>query len=328
MSIQLFADTVQHLRLPTFSKPLRSVVTCLVFASLLSACSDDGSTVIVEGVDSVAAPGAGPDAVDQPPGEGIDGTPVVIPTGDPSDIVGDATSSPLPPGTRAQTYSGTFDTGDGVFVLDDSNRLLGLVFDRDGNARSVRSDLGASNQSTGVFRQFTYSAKSSSGAVQLMPFAQGSETTTEAMVEIVDGQSIDSLTSELALSLSVATANDLLPVSSNSLQGSWTSAYTLCDSLDQNCTQFLMQFNITGDQIEGSSSVIAADGTDLLPSAVRGSIAQRGSVMDVSFRWNTYVYSGFAYVNSANTNQLMLVATTDSEIADERILASSLVRLR
>jgi len=309
MSIQLLEGTVWRQRL-TRCPQLRNVGYCLLCATLLSACSDDGSTVIVERVDPVI--------VEQTPGT----------AGNPSQIAADGAASPLPAGTRAQTYAGNFDSGDAVFVLDDNNRLLGLVIDSDGTARSVRSDLSADNQFTGVFRQFTHRAKTSGTGFQLLPFAQSSESSVEAVVEIVDGQSISSLSSGLPVSLPVATTNELLPISPESVQGNWTGVYALCDSLEQNCAQFLMEFTISGNQIAGHSSMIAADGTDLLPSPVSGSLVQRGAVLDVSLRWNTYVYTGFAYVDAANTSQLMLVATTDSEIADERILASSLVRLR
>jgi len=311
---------------PKLLPRVKFAVYSVLLASILSACSDNTGTVSVDGVDvdsGAQEPGSPPQ-----PGSEL-GQPELVqtPTGEPTVIQSDGSFSSLPSGTRAQVYTGLFDTGEGVFLLDDDNRLLGLLLDAEDSVRSVRLDLSDSDSSTGFVRQFQHRTQSSDAGMQVFPFAESALNSIDATMEIIDGQSVDSLTAELPVSLSVATANELLPITSSSLQGSWTGSYSFCDSLDQNCVLSLLQFDITGDVIDGNSSLIAADGTNLLPSAVTGSIEQRGAVVDIVFTWNTYTYSGFAFVDSANTSQLMLVATTNSEIADERILAASLSRL-
>ncbi|MFK7855588.1 MAG: hypothetical protein AB8B79_15800 [Granulosicoccus sp.] len=307
--------------------PMVKLAVCSVlFVSMLSACSDNTGTVSVDGVD-VDAGVQEPVSTPQPGSDVGQPEPVPTPTGEPSVIQSDASFSPLPPGTRAQVYTGLFDSGEGVFLLDDDSRLLGLLTDADNSVRSVRLDLSDTGPSTGLVRQFQHRTQASEAGMQVFPFAESALSGVDATMAIIDGQSINSLTTELPVSLSVATANELLPISSNSVQGSWTGSYSFCDSLGQNCVLSLLQFDITGDVIDGTASLIAADGTNLLPSDLTGSIEQRGSVVDVVFRWNTYNYSGFAFVDSANTSQLMLVATTNSEIADERTLAVSLNRL-
>lgn len=311
---------------PKLVPMIKFAVCSVLFASILSACSDNSGTVRVEGVDADSGAQVPPVSSPQPGSE--DGQPVPVPVGDPSVIQGDASFSPLPSGTRAQVYTGLFDNSEGVFLLDDENRLLGLILDADNTVRSVRLDLSDTDQSTGLVRQFKHRTQSSDAGMQVFPFAESALNGVDATMAIIDGQSINSLTTDFPVSLSVASANELLPITGSSIQGSWTGSYSFCDSLDQNCVLSLLQFDISGDVIDGSSSLIAADGTNLLPSELTGSVEQRGAVVDIVFRWNTYTYTGFAFVDSANTSQLMLVATTNSEIADERTLVASLYRLR
>lgn len=323
-------------------------ISVLLAVLTLSACSGDGTSVAP--VDDAAATagddgstvgqptdGVGGDGGNTTDGATGDGSgPLLDPNGPVTQIIADTSLSALPAGTRSRAYTGTVGDNTGVFFLDDINRLIGLMGNAQGEAHSIRVNLDASTQRATQVREFAHRRESTRTGFQLLPFNEfGSGRseeealrTSDATLEVIDGQRITSIGGELNINLNPASSAELLPVSATSLQGTWVGGYTLCDALNENCSQFTLQFSVDGNELSGRSATVAADGTDLLPTQVSGSLSQRGDVMAVSMRWNTYAYDGFLYVDVENTTQLMLVATTDSEIADHRMLVSSLVRLQ
>lgn len=233
---------------------------------------------------------------------------------------------------RFKAYAGAYNGDPSVFLLNDDNLLIGLVQGGE-SFHSVRADF-SDVQNPVRFQQFTHRIQSASSGFRVLPFATvlnvGVEgEATENQVQLIDGQTISTSAgggASLNLALQAADSNTLLPISSESVQGQWIAAYTLCDSNDENCSQIGFDMTITGDQVTGSGGVYVSGGADLLPSALSGSIAQKGQVLQLDLRWNTYAYRGFLFVDVNNPDQLLMVVTTDSEIADERMLAGALVR--
>lgn len=255
------------------------------------------------------------------------------PDGVPSSVVADTTLPQLPAGTRAQAYTGEFASNPGVFIINDSDRLIGLVDAGDGQSVSVRAEIDSgASPSTLAIRRFSHSQQTSVNSQISSPvisaFAFRSEAQLNQPAEIIDGLQINSLGGEIFLALQADDTRQLLPVSAESLQGRWSSNYSLCDSNGNQCASVVFDMSISGSALSGNAGVIAADGTDLLPSQLSGTLTQRGAVVDVELGWNTYRYSGFAFVKPANPTDLYMVLTTDSEIADERMLALTLVRLQ
>lgn len=291
------------------------LLPALLMLGMLSACNGGNSGVSVDGGQGDGALNVGVTTGQQT---------IVDLSGPTTPIIADDSLSALAAGTREQVYRGSVGDGTGTFLLDDSNRLIGLLIAADGSVRSVRADLATDNSAT--VQQFNHQSRKSLNGLEVYPFADGAQVDSLEL-EVIDGQRISSLSDALPLSLSAPVAGTL-SISAASLQGEWTGSYLLCDAREQNCGQFILQFTVTGSELTGSSKMLAADGTDLLPSPVSGSFRQRGTGLDVSMRWNTYVYEGLVFVDATNSSRLNLAATTNSEIADERTLAISLVRLQ
>lgn len=332
---------------------------CMVVVSaclVLCACNDGSNNDVVEPInpttDTEQAPASpdndapdtypvapdtepdSPDTADAEPDTPPDTAATVPPLdGVPSSVVADTTLPQLPAGTRAQAYTGEFASNPGVFIINDSDRLIGLVDAGNGQSVSVRAEIDSgASPSTLVIRRFSHSQQTSVNSQISSPvlsaFAFRSEAQLNQPAEIIDGLQINSLGGEIFLALQADDTRQLLPVSAESLQGRWSSNFSLCDSNGNQCASVVFDMSISGSALSGNAGVIAADGTDLLPSQLSGTLTQRGAVVDVELGWNTYRYSGFAFVKPANPTDLYMVLTTDSEIADERMLALTLVRLQ
>lgn len=311
------------------------VLTCLV----LSACDDGSNVVITDASDSPQIPQPGGDPTENP-GEGPGTDPVENPTpiipgnqGVPTLIVADSSVTSLPGGTRAKAYTGNFDSASGVFIIDDADRLIGLADTGQNQSVSIRANLDSSASPTAaVVSRFSHdqqaSINSQVSTAVLSAFAQSQELQSDTSMDINDGVQINSVAGDIPFALQAANEQTLTPVSAASLQGQWTSDYSLCDSNGNQCSTIAFSLLIADSAFTGSASVLASDGTDLLPSPVSGTLAQRGLVMDIEMRWNTYRYNGFAFVQPSAPSQLQMVLTTDSEIADERMLVLTLVRLQ
>lgn len=297
----------------------------------LVAC-DDSDTIAVTGSDNPASP---PDTIADPGANpDVDVNPLVPgPAAAPTVISGDSTVAALPAGTRAQAYTGLYGGGNGVFVINDDDRLIGLVESTGSQSLSVRADLNLSaSPSTTILSQFVHeqqpSVNSQIDSTITSAFARQAGSDFQTSLDLVDGQQVNSIGGDIDFSLQVSETSTLLPVSAATLQGQWSSYFAVCDSNGEQCSAQIFSFQISGDNIDGTAGVIASDGTDLLPSPISGNLAQRGHVVDVELLWNTYRYRGFAFVRQSQPAQLSMVLTTDSEIADERMLALTLARLQ
>jgi hypothetical protein len=308
-----------------------SKIALIALCLQLVACNDSGNIVVTDSdsevlpPDSSGSPGTVPD---------LDANPQIPETaGTPTVIVSDASVATLPAGTRAQAYAGSYGDGEGVFVINDDDRLIGLVESTGDQSLSVRADLNLdASPADATVSQFVHerqtSINSQISAKITSAFARQVGSDFQSSLELVDGQQINSLGGDIDFSLQVSEASTLVPVSAASLQGQWSSDFAVCDSNGEQCSRQVFSFQVSGVNFDGAAGVIARDGTDLLPSPISGSLAQRGHVVDVELLWNTYRYKGFAFVKQSQPDQLYLVLTTDSEIADARMLALTLARLQ
>lgn len=282
-------------------------ITTMVFA--LGACSSS----------SDSNPDTTPDETpDQTPDNGGGGGVVVPPGGG------------LPPATdtKAGAYVGDFGSGEGVYVISNTNTLSGLALSADGSANSLFGDIGAGDAFSGELRSYYHAASEPAsqgifGAGSLGSLADVIAP-TEFDLNIVNGQTITSLSGN-DVSLVGSGTGALTAATAASVAGSWSGSHRFCGSDVTACDVLRTDITFSSTTVTGQTVIVKPDGSEVFANPIAGSITEFGDVSLLSFTWNTFTYNGVVFFAPGETGKLVFVGETAAD-ADNKTIASLLTQ--
>ena len=231
--------------------------------------------------------------------------------------------------SRAGAYIGDFGSGEGVYILSETNALSGLALSADGTAYSLFGNLGSGSTFTGSLESYYHG---SSDPTTQGVFSAGeagingpTPAATEFNLNIVDGQTIESL-SGAQVGLTAVAAGGLASSGPAAVAGDWSGSHRFCGLDGTNCSVLLTEISFTGTAVEGRTVIIATDGSEQFPNAISGSIAAVGDASTLQFTWNNSEYNGSIFFLPGSTTQLVFAGETANVEAGNRTIATLLTR--
>ena len=243
----------------------------------------------------------------------------------PADITPDDAS-------RAGVYMGDFGSGNGVYVLSETNELSGLALSVDGFAHSLFANIGAETTFVGETRSYYHTPSQPADQGVFGPGDAGSSSPNPAVtafnLNIIEGQTIESLSGN-SVNLTAATAGALSSASPADLIGSWSGRHRYCNDVNDlvnDCSELVTEINFTGNVFSGRAVVLDSAGVEHFASPIEGSIAQLGTVSTITYTWNGLSYSGSVFFLPESTTQLVFLGETRTSDAGNPTIATLLTR--
>ncbi len=203
-----------------------------------------------------------------------------------------------PPGaTKAGVWQGDLGFGDGVYVIDANNNLFGLASADGAEYHSIFGNLGAGNSFNGALDVHFHPASNAIAGSAFAP--QGEDITSDNFnLNIVNGQTIESLDTGNPFTLTFAT-NGLQPAATiSSVSGTWNGVHSFCNT-DTDCQEFTIELTFNGTTLTGNTGVNdLPDGVNVFPVSMSGSIAEFGSVLTTQYTWGDRDLSGVIYFDA------------------------------
>jgi hypothetical protein len=221
--------------------------------------------------------------------------------------------------TKAGVWQGDMGFGPGVYVIDNANNLYGLATAHGGSYNSFFGNLGTGDSFNGQLDTHFHPA---SNAIKGSAFApQGEDVAATAInVNIVNGQTIESLDTNNPFTLTFAT-NGLQPAATiASVAGSWSGVHSFCSNAT-DCQEFTIDLTFNGTTLTGATGVNALPtGDNVFPVSMSGTISEFGSVLTTQYTWGTRSLNGVIYFDDNGD----LILNGDS--AAEQTISSKLSR--
>lgn len=245
---------------------------------------------------------------------------------DDADTAGVVTPPPATGGTptadsKAGVWLGDFGTGsNGVYIIDNDNRISGLAVAADGSANSVFGSLGEADTFTGTLDNHTHPASNPAVPGVFAPRGEIAGPVSYSL-NILDGQTIES-TDAGGVSLSFAAPETLSPATAESLTGAWQGSHSFCSGAD--CSVVAVNLTFSGADMSGNTEIVnvsTQEVSDFSP-AIAGTVAPFGDVMTTSFSWNDLAFSGVVYFDTAGN---LILNADDISGGDEHQTLSSLL---
>lgn len=286
----------------------------LAMIAALSACSssnDDSSSAPPAGSDGQAGEGSNPDS--NTPDEGGNTPPVSNPS---TTVAGEGGP---PAGARAGTYVGNFGQGDGIYILDNVNNLVGLAQNSDGSARSVFGNLGEGISYMGGLNEYVHVA-SSPPAEGVFSAGEGiaSDASPTYNLNIVDGQTIEGN----GVNLVAASAGAVSPANTDTLAGSWIGRHQFTGA--DAPVQLVTELTFSGTGVSGLTRL--ENTADEFRNAIEGTLTAFGDVSLVSYTWAGNTYNGAVFFLPNGGGDIVFLGETANVDADNRTIASRLTR--
>ena len=229
--------------------------------------------------------------------------------------------------TKAGTYFGDFGSGNGVYVIDEDNRLAGLATREDGSAISLFGELGDGNSYSGTLRQQVHDASTPATAGG---FGTGDDTLDDVgpyELTFTPGESISSSGGQQAANLNFVTDGAIPPATIATVAGDWTGVNEYGDCSGDGGCQLVFDVTFDGTAVSGTTSIAAGDGSRTFEQPISGTIAEYGNVLLLNFNWGAderlNLYRGVAFFRTDEPNRLVFLGETDAE-SDNPTIASLL----
>ncbi len=288
---------------------LRTIVSAAVLALLVGCSSSDSG-----GEGPVAQTPVTPPPATQPPATQPPATQPPPPA--------TGTTSPNPTGSISGVWFGQSNFGDAVFVIDNTNRLIGLSENNGSfeilHGTTSQADRFLHRDSTDPAHgdSFTLAGDLPSVTDPALP-----DTAAYSLTVTNDGQQLDNASAVGAFSLTFATTNDLPAVDTAFLTGTWRALTSFCIA---DC-DLELQLDIADD---GSVSGFTNFEQSATPIPLQGALsaaADSTQYQNISFVWNGTDRSGVIHRDRTDPSRIVL-NTVGPDEAGNRSFSAVLTR--
>ena len=260
-------------------------VACL---AVLAGCSDSGGSSGDDNNNAAETPVA-ETPVAQPPVE----TPVVeTPVAQPPVETGGGSANPS--GGLSGAWFGNTGFGEGVVVIDNTNRIFGLSNAGD-QYQAVTGNVGEALE---PFRHRTSDNPASATSFTLVGDPEDPFNYNLSVVN--DGQQLNNTGGPGDFALTFATTNDIAAIDAAAVNGSWQALTSFCP---MDC-DIALTLTFNGTTVGGSTLFAPFD-----PIPINGTIAaapDSNLYMTIGFEWNGQNRSGVIYRDRTDSNRLIL----------------------
>ncbi len=281
-------------------------ILAVAIVAALSACSsssDSDNDNVQPDTGNVDTPTTGGGETTTPPG-GETTTPTPLGGGD-----GPVTES------KAGTYIGSLGFADGVYVIDNQNRLAGLAISAEGQAQSLFGQLDDADTFQGALTQYLHEQSRANPAAISFGSTAFQADDLGIDVTIVNGQTIESTAeSETAVMLLGAAGSALMPATAEQLAGSWSGTNSFCnvdaagEPIATECNTLTTQLTFAGTTVTGSTTFSNPDGSSTFEAPLDGGITDFGGASLLEFTWNSIAgYTGLVFFTTDNNGDIAFV---------------------
>lgn len=199
-----------------------------------------------------------------------------------------------PSGGLSGAWFGTTSFGEGVVIIDNTNRIFGLS-NAGTNYEAVVGSVG------GTLEQFIHrNSDNPASATSFTLVGDPGETFNYNLSVVNDGQQLNNAGGPGDFALTFGTANDIAAIDAAGIAGNWQALTSFCPA---DCDLGLnLTFN--GTTVSGSTLFVPFD-----PIPINGTLAvpaDSNLYMAISFEWNGQSRSGVIHRDRTDSNRLIL----------------------